>query len=97
MKAISRRLRRLEDRWTPAAETDADQRLRQRLEAGRRRLAEARSETPDVVRPPGHPSDGRQIRGPLDIDMLTEILHAGRECARLAACAEAEMASDNGN
>ena len=73
----------------PAAETESEQRLRQRIEGGRRRLAEARGETPDVGRPPGHPSDGRQIRGPLDIDTLTEILHAGRQHAQLDALREA--------
>ena len=92
MKTISRRLRKLEARWMPAAETEADQRLRQRLEAARRRLGDS---PVAAIRPLGYPTDGRQIRGPLDIDMLTEILQAGRQRARLDALRNAGIATDN--
>lgn len=92
MKAISRRLRKLEDRFIPAAETDADQRLRQRLEAARRRLGDS---PVAAIRPLGYPTDGPQIRGPLGIDTLTEILQAGRQRARLDALRNAGIATDN--
>jgi hypothetical protein len=42
MKAIIRRLRRLEDRFCPPVETESDRHLLARIEAGRRRVAEAR-------------------------------------------------------
>jgi hypothetical protein len=42
MKAIIRRLRRLEDRLGPAIETEFARQLRERIEEGRRRVAEAR-------------------------------------------------------
>jgi hypothetical protein len=42
VKAIVRRLRRLEDRFCPPVETESDRHLLARIEAGRRRLAEAR-------------------------------------------------------
>jgi hypothetical protein len=41
MKAIVRRLRRLEDRFYPSVETEFSRRLRERVEAARRRLAES--------------------------------------------------------
>jgi hypothetical protein len=42
MKAIIRRLRRLEDRFCPPVETEPSRLLLARIEAGRRRVAEAR-------------------------------------------------------
>jgi hypothetical protein len=42
MKSISRRILRLEERFVPALETAFSRRLRERIEAGRRRLAEAK-------------------------------------------------------
>jgi hypothetical protein len=42
MKTIIRRLRRLEDRFGPAVETESDRQLLARIEAGRRRLAKAK-------------------------------------------------------
>jgi hypothetical protein len=42
MKTIIRRLRRLEDRFCPPVETESDRHLLARIEAGRRRLAEAK-------------------------------------------------------
>lgn len=41
MRTLSRRLRKLEDRFGLAPETEFERRLRVRIEAGRRRLAEA--------------------------------------------------------
>jgi hypothetical protein len=47
MKAITRRLRRLEEeRFGTAADNEFSLRLRERIEAGRRRLAEARERGP---------------------------------------------------
>jgi hypothetical protein len=45
MKAISRRLCRLEDRYLPPVETEYSRELQRRIEAGRRRVAEMRGET----------------------------------------------------
>ena len=42
MKAIARRLHRLEDQFGSPGETECDLWLRQRLEAAKRRIAEAR-------------------------------------------------------
>jgi hypothetical protein len=42
VRTVVRRLRRLEDRFGPAMETEFSRRLRERIEAGRRRVAEAR-------------------------------------------------------
>ena len=49
MKGISRRLRKLEDRFLPRRKRSSDRRLRQRMEAGLRRLGEAPGETPHVA------------------------------------------------
>ena len=43
MKTINRRLRKLEEGFGLVPETEDDRRLRERLEAGRRRVAEARA------------------------------------------------------
>ena len=42
MRALHRRLLRLEDRFGPPVETEYSRELRRRIEAGRRRVAEAR-------------------------------------------------------
>lgn len=42
MKTIVRRLRRLEDRFCPLVETEFSRRLQEKIEAGLRRVAEAR-------------------------------------------------------
>ena len=42
MKAIDRRLRRLEERFGPHVETEYERQLLARIEAGRRRVAESR-------------------------------------------------------
>lgn len=44
MRTIDRRLRRLEGRFGPSVETEYSRELRRRIEAGRRRVAEARGE-----------------------------------------------------
>jgi hypothetical protein len=41
MKSIIRRIRRLEERSGPAGETEFTRRLRERLDVGRRRVAES--------------------------------------------------------
>jgi hypothetical protein len=43
MKTIIRRLRRLEDRFGPPAETEYTRHLRERIKAGRQRVAEAQA------------------------------------------------------
>jgi len=79
MKAIFRRLKRLEDRRQPSEETESSQRLRERIEAGRRRVENARQRLglpPAEEWPLEYPSE------PLTISQL---LHRGRErAARIA-------------
>jgi hypothetical protein len=78
MKTIIRRLRRLEDRLGPPVETEFSRCLRERIEAGRRRLAES------------GPQDGRMrntgAREPQDISGLSveQILRRGREGEQLS-------------
>jgi hypothetical protein len=52
MKAIARRLRRLEDRYGPPVETEYSRELQRRIEAGCRRVAEARGEAYEQPPPP---------------------------------------------
>ena len=74
MKAITRRLRKLEDRLGPPVETEFDRQLRARLEAGQRRVAQWRQQEGISVRD----QDRENLSG-LTVD---EILHRGR--ARVA-------------
>jgi len=83
MKNISRRIRKLEERFGPPVETEFTRRLRERIEAGRRRVAQWREQEGISV------SD--QHRENLAGLSVTEILHRGR--ARVArAKAEREAA-----
>ena len=58
---LDKQLRRLEDRSAPRKQTEADRRLFERIEVGRKRAAERRAsrglpplpERPPIVRPPG--------------------------------------------
>jgi hypothetical protein len=69
MKAVLARLNKLEQRFSPPADTFEMQRLRERLEAARRRVAGALGERPNPV--------------PIPRDWgITEILLAGRQRAR---------------
>lgn len=72
MKTIIRRLHRLENRFCPPVETESTRRLRRRLEAARRRLAEARERGEWC----GSIDDGE--REDLTGLSVTEILHRGR-------------------
>jgi hypothetical protein len=54
MKAMDRRLRRLEDRYGPPVETEYSRELQRRIEAGRRRVAEARGEAYVPLPPPAY-------------------------------------------
>jgi hypothetical protein len=88
MKAITTRVRRLEQRMglvESTVEREVRVRLLGRLEAGRRRLAEARGESvPTGVRPldcPGLNGPGCRL---FSVDALTDALHAGRARARAA-------------
>ena len=72
MRALNNRIRRLEDRLGLGAPTEEDRRLWERIEAGRRRLAESVGQ-PYVPRPFGS-GTSREIRG-LALD---EILSRGR-------------------
>jgi hypothetical protein len=88
MTAIGRRLRRLEAHsglTETTAEREARARLLERLEAGRRRLAELRGESvPARVRPPdGHCPGDPKLR-PFAVDATVEALYAGRERVRVA-------------
>ena len=70
MKSIIRRLRKLEDRFGPPVETASTRRLRERIEAGRRRVAQWREQKGISVRD----QDGENLSGL----SVTEILHRGR-------------------
>ncbi len=61
MRTLSRRLRKLEDLYQIGPETEFDRRLRERIEAGRRRLAEleAREQGPA----PCHTEPDRDLTG----------------------------------
>jgi len=72
MKAIIRRLRKLEERFGPPVETESTRRLRKRIEAGLRRLAEARE------RGEWCGSIAHEERENLTGLSVTEILHRGR-------------------
>src|SRR5436190_1424969 len=78
MATIIRRVLRLENRFCPAVDVELYQRLHDSLEAGRRRVAEARERgelEPDTL-PPLDLPPGRHSR--------IEVLHAGRRRAALA-------------
>jgi hypothetical protein len=72
MKAIMRRLRRLEDRFGPPVETGFSPRLLKRVEEGRRRLAEAK-ERGEWCGSVGN-DEGEKLAGL----SMTEIHHLGR-------------------
>jgi hypothetical protein len=85
MTTIIRRLRKLEKRFGPPVETEHTRRLRARLEAGRRRLAEAQERGEWCG--PVSDYDGENLAGL----SVTEILHRGRErVAKLKQEAPAE-------
>ena len=67
MKAMDRRLRRLEDRYGPPMETEYSRELQRRIEAGLRRVAEARGEDyvplPPCTYVPGLTLAGAILRG----------------------------------
>ena len=75
MKAMSRRLRKLEDRFGLAPETEFSKQLRERLERARRRLAEA-GEHGECAG-----SDSDNERESLAGLSVGEILHRARERA----------------
>jgi hypothetical protein len=77
MRSISRRIRKLEERLGPPVETEYTRRLRERIEAGRRRLAQWREQDGISVS-----DQDRENREDLSGLTLTEILHRGR--ARVA-------------
>ena len=74
MRALQRRLLRLEDRFGPPVETEYSRELRRRMEAGRRRVAECMGEA-YVPLPP-----------PTDVTCLTlpDAIIRGRDRARKA-------------
>jgi hypothetical protein len=73
MKTISRRIRRLEERFRLGpVETEFSRRLRERIEEGRRRLAEAKERI--EWSGPVHDGEGEDRTGL----SVTEILHRGR-------------------
>jgi hypothetical protein len=76
MRSISRRIHRLEERLGPPVETEYTRRLREWIEAGRRRLAEAQ-ERGEWCGPVGD-HHGENLAGL----SVIEVLHRGR--ARVA-------------
>jgi hypothetical protein len=87
MKTIVRRLRKLEDRFGLAPETEFDRQLRERIEAGRRRVAEAR-ERGELSGPIYEDEEKEDLTGL----SVMEILHRGRARAVARAKAEREKA-----
>jgi hypothetical protein len=77
MKSIIRRLRKLEDRFGPPVETASTRRLRERIEAGRRRVAQWREQKGISVRD----QDGENLSGL----SVAEILQRGRARASARA------------
>jgi hypothetical protein len=73
MKAITRRLRKLEDRFGPPVETESSRRLRERLEAGRRRVAELRG------RPVQAPQRQNVTNVRPSMEAIVKILQSGRQ------------------
>jgi len=73
MQTIIRRLRKLENRFGPHVETRCSRQLRQRIEEGRRRVAEARER--GECRGSVGDDDVEDLRGL----SLTEILLLGRD------------------
>jgi hypothetical protein len=83
MKSISRRIRRLEEaRFGTAADIEFSRRLRERMDAGRRRLAEAR-ERGEWCGSVGD-NEGENLSGL----SVIEILHRGRARALARISAE---------
>jgi hypothetical protein len=78
VKTIIRRLRRLEDRFCPPVETEFSRHLRERIEAGRRRLAESDGLDGRVS------TAGDREHEDVSGLSLEQILHRGLEKARLA-------------
>ena len=74
MKNITSRILRLEERFGPPVETESTRRLRERIEAGRRRVAQWREREGISV----SDQDRENLSGLTE----TEILHRGR--ARVA-------------
>jgi hypothetical protein len=74
MRALQRRLLRLEDRFGPPVETEYSRELRRRMEAGRRRVAEWMGE---AYVPLPSPTDVTGLT-------LSEAILRGRDCARAA-------------
>jgi hypothetical protein len=78
VKTIIRRLRRLEDRFCPPVETEFSRLLRDRIEAGRRRLAQSGGLDGRV-----RSADDREHEDVSGLS-LEQILHRGRDRVRLA-------------
>jgi hypothetical protein len=87
MKTIVRRLRRLEDRFGLAPETEFDRQLRGRIEAGQRRVADARQRG-ELSGPIYEDEEKEDLTGL----SVTEILNRGRARAVARAKAEREKA-----
>jgi hypothetical protein len=82
MKPISRRLRKLEEAFRLLPETEEERLLKQRLEEGRQRVAEARAR--------GELDAGCE-QGPIPQGLnVVEILQLGRQRARERSCGAAQ-------
>jgi hypothetical protein len=107
MKSLERRIQRLEAKLLPATETEADRVLNQRIIEGRRRVAEAFGETvpadvrgedsaADVPQPP-YATAGRPRRSKRsELDRLVDLMHRGRERARLRYLQTGDRAASSG-
>ena len=87
MKTIYRRLCKLEAGWGLVPETEDDKRLRERLEAGRRRVAAARAsgEYGDAVGQDQVPDRADSECRAISAMTIVRILQQGRERARAQA------------
>ena len=84
MKSTDRRLRKLEDRFGPAIETGFSRRLRERIEAARRRLARPAAECGETPAP----DSGRRERASLcGLSLADRILLARRQARARRDCA----------
>src|SRR5882724_1594463 len=84
MKSLSRRILKLEERFGPAVETAFSRPLRERIEAGRRRLAEAKER--GEWSGPVHDDEREDLAGL----SVTEILRRGRRNRSNESCHQAD-------
>ena len=85
MTKLMRRIQKLEERCLPRPETEFEQYLRERMEAGRRRVAQARGEAEPMEAAPSHTVLAPAIcckQPDFVTNHLVRILHRGRDRVR---------------